>query len=132
MTHAAKPSLYNWNTLPREEVRQGVARVGFGGENVTLVMNFAEPGLEVRPHSHTFEQIAICVSGRMNYHVGDQVFEMTAGSMLRVPPNTMHHAEVIGDETVLNLDVFAPRRADYEHLVGYQAAEFGDAKAGKP
>lgn len=124
MTQPAKPKMYNWNTLPREEVRKGVSRVGFAGDNVTLVMNYAEPGLEVRPHSHTFEQIAICVSGRMNYHVGDDVFEMTAGSMLRVPANTMHYAEVIGNETVMNLDVFAPRRADYEHLVDYQAAEF--------
>jgi quercetin dioxygenase-like cupin family protein len=129
MTQPAKPKMVNWNTLPREAVRKGVSRVGFRGENVTMVMNFAEPGLEVRPHSHTFEQLAICVSGRMNYHVGDEVFEMSAGSMLRVPPNVMHHAEVIGDQTVMNLDVFAPRRADYEHLVEYQAAEFAEAAA---
>ena len=123
------PQMHNWNTLKREMVRKGVERVGFRGENVTLVMNFAAPGLEVRPHSHTFEQIAICVSGRMNYHIGDQVFEMTPGSMLRVPPNTEHYAEVLGDETVMNLDIFAPRRADYEHLVEYQATEFSAAPA---
>jgi quercetin dioxygenase-like cupin family protein len=116
--------MYNWNTLPREEVRKGVSRVGFRGDDVTLVMNFAEPGLQVRPHSHTFEQLVVCVSGRMNYHVGDEVFEMTPGSMLRVPPHVMHYAEVIGEETVLNLDVFSPRRADYEHLVEYQSGEF--------
>jgi len=125
---AAKPRMYNWNTLEREAVRPGVSRVGFAGDNVTLVMNFVEPGLEVRPHSHTFEQIAICVSGRMNYHVGDEVFEMTPGSMVRIPAHTVHFTEVVGNETALNLDVFAPRREDYEHLVKYQAAALAAAK----
>ncbi|MDF3883018.1 cupin domain-containing protein [Cupriavidus basilensis] len=124
MIEPAKTAMYNWNTLPRETVRKGVERVGFRGENVIMVMNWAEPGMEVRPHSHPFEQVAICVQGRMHYHVGDDVFEMTPGSMLRVPPHTLHYAEPLGDEVVLNLDVFSPIRDDYAHLVEYQAAEF--------
>jgi quercetin dioxygenase-like cupin family protein len=123
---ATKTKMYNWNTLPREVVRKGVERVGFRGEQVMMVMNFAEPGLEVRPHSHTFEQIAICVQGRMNYHVGDEVFAMTPGSMLRVPAGVLHYAEVVGDEAVYNLDVFSAIRDDYKHLVTHQSAEFDE------
>ena len=119
-----KTQMYNWNDLPRETVRKGVERVGFRGENVICVMNWAEPGMEIRPHSHTFEQLAICVQGRMNYHVGDEVFEMTPGSMLRVPAGVTHYAEPLGDEVVLNLDVFSPMRDDYKHLAEYQAGEF--------
>jgi hypothetical protein len=37
--------------------------------------------------------------------------------MIRVPPNTMHCIEVTGSETVLNLDIFAPIREDYAHLL---------------
>ncbi len=124
MAASTKTTMYNWNTLDREVVRKGVERVGFRGENVVMVMNWATPGMDVRPHSHPFEQIAICVQGRMNYHVGDDVFEMTPGSMLRVPPHTVHYAVPVGDEVVLNLDVFSPIREDYAHLVEYQAAEF--------
>ena len=36
-----------------------------------------------------------------------------------VPPDTMHWGEVVGDEVVLNLDVFTPKRPEYG----------GDAKA---
>jgi len=120
----SKVQMYNWNTLPREVVRRGVERVGFRGENAMVVMNFAQPGMDLRPHSHDFEQVAICVQGRMNYHVGDEVFEMVPGSMLRIPPHTIHYAEPLGDETVFNLDLFSPIRDDYKHLVEYQAEEF--------
>ena len=92
-----------------------------------MVMNWVEPNIQVNPHQHTFEQLAICIQGRFNYHVGDEVFEMTPGSLLRVPPNTLHYVEPIGDEVALNLDVFAPIRDDYRHLAAYQAAEFAES-----
>ena len=51
---------------------------------------------------------------------GDQVFDCGPGSMVRVPPDVVHYAEAVGDEVCLNLDVFAPVRKDYLHLVDYQ------------
>lgn len=124
---ASKVQVYNWNTLPREFVRDGVERVGFRTSDSMLVMNFASPGMEVRPHQHDYEQVAICVSGQMKYHVGDEVFDMGPGSMIRVPAHTIHYAEPVGDEVVLNLDLFPVVREDYKHLVAYQADEFSPA-----
>ena len=125
---ATQPTqMVNWNELPREFVREGVERVGFRGENAICVMNWVSPGMQLRPHSHTFEQIVIIVSGHVKYHVGEQVFDCGPGSMLRVPPNTEHYVEPVGDEVALNLDVFAPVRDDYVHLVDYQAAAFATA-----
>ena len=115
---------YNWNDLPREVVRKGIERCGFRGEDDVVVMNWIEPDIQVNPHKHTFEQIVVCIQGRFKYHVGDEIFLMTPGSMLRVPPNTLHHIEPIGPETALNLDIFAPVRKDYMHLVEYQKADF--------
>lgn len=120
-------TMHDWNTLPREVVRKGIERCGFRGEDVVLVMNWVAPDIAVRPHSHTFEQLAICIQGRFNYHVDDQVFAMTPGCMLRVPPNTLHYVEPTGDEVALNLDIFAPLREDYRHLVDYQSVEFTPA-----
>lgn len=118
---------YNWNELPREIVRKGIERCGFRGEDVVVVMNWVAPDIAVNPHQHDFEQLAICIQGSFNYHVGDEVFLMTPGSMLRVPPHTMHHVEPVGNEVALNLDIFAPLRKDYLHLVEYQASEFPGA-----
>ena len=66
----------------------------------------------------------ICIEGEFDYHVGDEVYHMTPGSMLRVPPGVMHYAQPTGKTVAKNLDVFAPIRDDYNHLVEYQAADF--------
>jgi quercetin dioxygenase-like cupin family protein len=113
---------YNLFELPRETVRRGVERAGFEGENVMAVMNWLTPGMDLSPHSHTFEQVALILQGRVRFHVGDDVFEAGPGSAIRIPAGVMHYAEPIGDEVALNLDIFAPARADYAHLVAYQHA----------
>lgn len=116
--------MYDWNTLPREGVRKGIERCGFRGEQVVMVFNWVGPDIQVNPHSHDFEQLALCVQGSFDYHIGDQVFHMTPGSMVRVPPHTVHYVKPTGSEVSLNLDIFAPLRDDYRHLVEYQAEEF--------
>ena len=85
-----------------------------------MVMNTLEPGMEINPHSHPFEQAVYIVQGKVRFHVGDEVFEGGPGSVIRIPPNIEHYAEPFGDEPVLNLDIFAPLREDYMHLVDYQ------------
>lgn len=121
-----KTRLYNWNDLPREAVRKGVERCGLRGENMLVVMNRLEPGMDVNPHSHPFEQLACIVQGRVRFHVGEEVFEAGPGSWLRIPPGVEHYAEPLGDEPAVNLDVFAPVRDDYRHLVAYQEADFDE------
>ncbi len=123
---AQKATLYNWNDLPNEVVRKGVSRSGFRGEDVLLVMNKIEPGMDINPHSHPFEQVVYIVEGRVRFHVGDDEMEAGPGSLIRIPPDVVHYAEPIGDEPALNLDVFAPIRDDYRHLVEYQETDFDD------
>ncbi len=123
---STKPRHENWEGLPREIVRRGVERVGFRGENVLLVMNWLTPGMEVNPHSHPFEQIAYIVQGRIKFTIEDEVIEAGPGSVIHIPANAVHCGEPIGDEIVMNLDVFSPIRADYGHLVERQSEDFGD------
>ncbi len=118
--------LYKWDQLPKEVVRAGVERAGFRGDDVLMVMNWLTPGMETNPHSHPFEQLAYIVSGRMKFVIGEDTFEAGPGSVIRIPPDVEHYGEPIGDEPVLNLDVFSPIRDDYRHLVEYQQPEFQD------
>lgn len=111
---------YHWDELPTEAVRPGVKRAGFRGDDVLLVMNWLQPGMQTNPHRHPFEQIVYIVQGRMRFVVGGEVIEAEAGSVIRVPPDVEHYGEPIGDEPVLNLDVYSPFREDYRHLVEYQ------------
>ena len=61
----------------------------------------------------SWKQIAYIISGEVDFHVGDEVVRLGPGGMLVVPPEVIHYAVVVGDEEVLNLDVFTPRRPEY-------------------
>jgi quercetin dioxygenase-like cupin family protein len=89
-----------------------------------MVMNWLEPGMEKKPHSHPFEQLAYVVQGRVRFEIGDDIVEVGPGEVVRIPPDVVHCGEAIGDEVAMNLDVFAPARADYDHLTSYQDEDF--------
>tara|TARA_R110000751_G_scaffold95381_2_gene186323 strand:- start:21527 stop:21898 length:372 start_codon:yes stop_codon:yes gene_type:complete len=121
---ATAPKVYQWSRLPKEVVREGVSRTAFRGDNAMMVMNWLEPGMEKKPHSHPFEQLAFILSGRVRFEIGDDVVEVGAGEVLRIPPDVVHCGEALGGEVAVNLDVFAPLRSDYMHLTEYQEADF--------
>ena len=118
-----------WEELPSEDVRPGVSRRAVGTPEVMLVMNACRPGMEVRPHSHDFVQIALILSGTAIYNVGDVPNEVGPGSILVIPAGAEHYIEPTGDERVMNLDVFAPAREDYMHLVAWMAEVGGSRPA---
>ncbi len=110
-----------WDDIPGEDVRPGVSRKGFGTDDVILVMNTIQPDMQPAPHTHEdFDQIATIVSGEAIYHVGEVVHRVSAGALLLIPAGVEHYIEPVGDQPVENLDVFAPARADYQHLLDWQ------------
>jgi len=103
----------DWNKMAWQPVRDGVDRKAFSGDGATLALHRLKPGHEPRPHSHHYEQIVYILQGQVDFHVGDEVTRLGAGGLIAIPPNVVHHAEVVGDEEVLNLDVFTPKRPEY-------------------
>ena len=95
----------------------GVHRRGFGTENVLLVMHDLAPDMDLSPHSHEFDQIAVIVEGEAIYHVGDRRNRVGPGSLLLIPAGVEHYIEPTSSTPVKNLDVFAPCRPDYKHLI---------------
>ena len=71
-----------WEDIPDEQVREGVRRRGIGTRDVLLVMNECRPGMDLRPHSHDFDQLALIISGEAIYHVGDDHNEVGPGSVM--------------------------------------------------
>lgn len=116
----------SWAEIPGEQVRHGVSRKGFGTDDVILVMNTIEPDMAPAPHRHAdFDQIATIVSGQAVYHVGDEAHPVGPGSLLLIPAGVEHYIVPVGDEPVQNLDVFAPARNDYRHLLQWMSHERG-------
>jgi quercetin dioxygenase-like cupin family protein len=112
----------HWDDIPAEQVRPGVTRRAFGTENCMIVMNYCTPGMELSPHSHDFDQIALFTQGRAVYTVGDVRHEVGPGDVLLIPAGETHFCEPIGDGVVHNIDVFAPARSDYRHLLDWMAS----------
>lgn len=103
----------DWSKMDWQRVRAGVERKTFSSENATVSLNRLQPGHVPRPHSHPHEQIVYIISGQMDFHVGEEVHRLGPGGLMTIPPNVVHHGEVIGSEETLNLDVFTPRRSEY-------------------
>lgn len=103
----------NWNELKETVIREGVSRKAFTGEGATLAINYLKPGHEPKPHSHMYEQIVYIIEGKVKFNVGDEYVILEEGGLLVIPPNVEHYAEALGDKTVVNLDVFTPKREEY-------------------
>jgi len=103
----------DWSATQWKEIRKGVEQKAFSGNGATVALHRLMPGHEPRPHSHPHEQIAYIVSGTLRFHIGDQVCDVGPGGLVVIPSNVTHWGEVIGDEPVINLDVFTPKRPEY-------------------
>jgi quercetin dioxygenase-like cupin family protein len=106
----------NWDAIEWKLIREGVEQKAFSGQGATVALHRLSPGHEVKPHKHHYEQIVYIMAGTVDFHVGDEVVRLTKGGLCVVPPNVMHYAEIVGNEQVLNLDVFTPNRPEYAPL----------------
>lgn len=103
----------NWKELEETVIRQGVSRKAFTGEGATVAINYFKAGHEPRPHAHHYEQIVYILQGKGIFHVGEEDVPLEEGSLLVIPPNVEHWLEMVGEEDVVNLDVFTPKREEY-------------------
>lgn len=118
-----KPVVTTWDAMPSEQVRPGVSRRAIGTKDVICVLNRIEPQMLPGPHVHEeFDQLAFVISGRAVYHIGEIGHEVGPGSAMLIPAGVRHWIEPAGDEPVDNLDVFAPARTDYLHLLEWMTA----------
>jgi quercetin dioxygenase-like cupin family protein len=71
-------------------------------------------------HSHPHEQISVMLQGRMRLTVGDEVEEIGAGDIWYAPANVLHGGELLGEDPVVFVDIYAPPSASIieflEHL----------------
>ncbi len=104
----------DWSSIPWHVVREGVERKSFSGEGATVCLHRLSPGNEQMPHSHPNEQIVYILSGEVDFHVGEDVHRLGTGQLIAIPPDVTHYAVVVGEEQSFNLDIFTPRRPEYD------------------
>ena len=52
--------------------------------------------------------MSVMISGRMRLTVGDEVRDIGPGDMWFAPANVEHGGEILGDQPVVFIDVYAP------------------------
>ena len=116
-----KNHVLNWNDCEWTHSRPKMKFVTYqGAESMTTTLGQVDPGHDVGPHSHKYEQLVIILQGECNFWVDGKANYMSAGCVMAVAPNLEHYIEAIGTEPVLNLDVFAPKRPDEPDAVSDQ------------
>lgn len=78
-----------------------------------------EPGDRYPMHSHPYEQTSILVQGRLRLTVGDEVRDIGPGDMWFVPANVPHGGDILGDDPVIFIDVYAPVTDGTDDAVTY-------------
>ena len=86
-----------------------LAQGQFGVQNLNVTWVEGEPGSEQAVHSHEGrEQVYVIVQGKGAMRVGDEVEEVTAGSLIFVPPGTDHSIKNVGEEKLIYVSSTSP------------------------
>ena len=91
----------------------GVIARAVKGERLTLAVVELDPGAVVAEHSHDNEQLGILLSGSMVLRVDGSERELGPGETWRIDSRKPHDA-VAGPAGAVVIDVFAPRRDDWD------------------
>jgi quercetin dioxygenase-like cupin family protein len=101
---------FSWDDLDVDHPKPLVDRRHIHGENMTVAHVLLHEGLFVDIHSHPNEQIALIMSGKIEFEVGEdgdrKKLTLGAGEILHLPPNVPHSARALEDS--LLIDVFSP------------------------
>ncbi|RJP16070.1 MAG: cupin domain-containing protein [Candidatus Abyssobacteria bacterium SURF_5] len=100
------------NSLPRKEVLPGIVLRSVYLDNSMMTFFDIQPNSRIPLHKHPHEQISYLVKGKMKMIVGGEERSMQEGDIAIIPPNVEHEVQV-GEEPVLAIDAWHPRRADY-------------------
>lgn len=108
--------------LPQELLADGLmARSAVRTDGALVTFLWLAPGFDAGPpHRHPFDQLAFVLGGVLEFEIDGESFVVESGEMLYIPAGHPHTARVIGDEHVLNVDLFAPAREDYAYLTEWQ------------
>jgi quercetin dioxygenase-like cupin family protein len=93
----------------------GVAARVVGGDRVTVAVVELDPGSVVPEHSHQHEQIGVCVTGSLEFRVGEEEREVGPGGSWRIPGGTPHEVRT-GPEGAVVVETWSPKREDWAEL----------------
>jgi mannose-6-phosphate isomerase-like protein (cupin superfamily) len=81
----------------------------FGSQHLTVTWVECQPASQQARHTHpTQEQVYVIVRGHGQMLVGDEASEVSAGTLVFVPPATQHAIRNTGSELLVYVSATAP------------------------
>jgi quercetin dioxygenase-like cupin family protein len=102
-----------WSHVPLETLNPLFQRQFVVGQEIMLARVLLKKGCIVPEHSHHNEQLTYILEGALKFWIDGKEIVVHAGETLCIPSNMPHKAEAMED--TVDLDVFAPPRADWIH-----------------
>jgi quercetin dioxygenase-like cupin family protein len=105
---------YRWEELPKEALNPLLHRRLIATDRMMIAHVYLEQGCVVPKHDHENEQLTYILEGTLRFWLGEdesEVVDVAAGEVLHIPSHLPHKAEAL--ETTLDVDIFAPPRADW-------------------
>ena len=103
------------HSIPPKEIWDGVVSRAIHGTRVTVALIELDPGALVPEHSHDNEQLGFLVHGSLTFTIGGETGEVLPGGSWNIAAN-VPHSVVVGPEGAVLVEVFAPRRDDWEAI----------------
>jgi quercetin dioxygenase-like cupin family protein len=100
-----------WSSVPLEDLNPLLQRQMVWGQEIMLARVLLKKGCIVPEHSHHNEQLTYVLEGALKFWIDGREIVVHAGETLSIPSNMPHKAEALED--TVDLDVFAPPRADW-------------------
>ena len=107
-----EPQHTDWDTIPVEEVGDGIKRQMIVGDNIMICRFQFAPHLVTPAHDHPHEQMTLVERGQLLFTIGDEQRLVKAGDVLHFPSGTWHGATMLDEEVIL-IDIFSPIREDF-------------------
>lgn len=88
------------------------------------------PGFTVEPHFHKVHaEVFYVIEGQVEWTVGGETHLMGPGSLVYIPPDTVHSVKVVGDQKYRGLMIYQP--GGYEKNI-YREKRYTPAEQEKP
>lgn len=104
-------SHHRWADIKPEPMNPLLTRQFVSGEKGMTARIMLKQGCQVPEHSHPNEQIALILSGALEFTVAGEKITVRAGELIILPPNVPHSAIALEDTE--DIDFFAPPRQDW-------------------
>lgn len=117
-----KPIVYKIDEMPREAILDGgLTRTALRSDNALVTFNWFDPSVhQPPPHTHPFDQLSLVMTGTLIFTVDGEEVVAGPGTALRIPAGVPNTARPASADVALNIDIFAPARADYVFLAKHQ------------